>query len=609
MRNKYQELTLAGVTQLCLIVRAKRSRVQSCTWRSVVENLPIGRHGFSTRGKTSRSKNKVRKSCLVLIIFLALFLRFWQIDSFPPLNRDEAAIGYNAYSILKTGRDEHREFLPLSFKSFGDYKMPGYIYAAVLPVKLFGLNGFSVRFWSAVGGVAAVASLYYLSLWIFKRLKMAKSKEKLFALLAAFILAVNPWHLYFSRVGFEANLNLTFLILALTFLVYGFKKRFLLIFSSLCFIAMLYLYSSSFIFLPLFLPLTVIIFRKDLLKKRSNSAFAGLDIYGNIWLLASLIILLVGVTHATWSVWQVSKAKQGITIFSDPTINDSFNKKWTENFAKNPLQTKLWFNKYFFFSRIISRNYLRTFSPNFLFLKGGNHPWQKIPGIGYFYILDILFIVLGLVFLFNRKKINWFILGWLLLSPIPSAITVDAPHATRMLQIIPIIVIVIVIGLMHLWRFLLKTKKWARISVVVIIIILYFFQIGRFAYLYALDYPNKLPKTLMPGINKAIDWPEEQDEDRLVIFSNPLDFPYVYVAFYTRMDPSFFQKNTKWKPADLANMTAVKQIGKYRFWEGLPEVDQKAFYVLQGEREAPANFSLKHQIRNKDKIEWSIYAN
>ena len=51
---------------------------------------------------------------LILILALAAFLRFYKIGQVPPsLNWDEVAIGYNAYSILKTGKDEWGVPFPL----------------------------------------------------------------------------------------------------------------------------------------------------------------------------------------------------------------------------------------------------------------------------------------------------------------------------------------------------------------------------------------------------------------------------------------------------------------------------------------------------------------
>ena len=67
------------------------------------------------------------KVLLILILFLSFVIRIWQLGAMPTFISDEASIGYNAYSILKTGRDEWNNLLPLSFKSFGEYKLPLYI--------------------------------------------------------------------------------------------------------------------------------------------------------------------------------------------------------------------------------------------------------------------------------------------------------------------------------------------------------------------------------------------------------------------------------------------------------------------------------------------------
>ena len=44
---------------------------------------------------------------IIIILLLAFILRFYRLDTYPLLNPDEAAIGYNAYSLLQTGKDEH----------------------------------------------------------------------------------------------------------------------------------------------------------------------------------------------------------------------------------------------------------------------------------------------------------------------------------------------------------------------------------------------------------------------------------------------------------------------------------------------------------------------
>ena len=544
-------------------------------------------------------KNRYWKLLLLLVIFSGLFLRLWQINSFPPLNRDEAAIGYNAYSILKTGRDEWGEFLPLPFKSFGDYKMPGYIYLTILPVKFFGLNKFSVRFWSGVSGVIAVIVFYFLTKWICEQLQFKKIKSKYLAVVAVLILIFNPWHVYFSRMGFEANLALTCFLGALTIFLYGLKRRWLLPIAALGFVSNLYIYSSGFIFLPFFLSVLGLLFIKDLFRKVDK------------WLIIAGLILLVGCVHASWSVWQVSLAKTNITIFSDPGISDEFNHLRFEVFQESPLWARFWLNKPFYYGRLFLKNYLKSFSPKFLIISAGSHPWHQIPGMGHFYWTDILFMIIGLVAFWRLKikRVKYLLGSWLLLAPLPSAITVDAPHATRMLQIMPVIIITMVLGIGFLWNFLNSQKQKIRSGAIWIFIICYWLQISGFGYLYLVNYSQNLPKSLLPGIDQAIYWITKQKEQRKIIFSNPLDFPYIYVAFYEKLDPKLVQERAIWKPPDLAKMTAIESVGEYRFWEGIHDPGEKAFYVLQGEARAPDGFSLTKEFKQGENVWWRIYVN
>src|SRR3989344_3779026 len=97
-------------------------------------------------------KNKI----IILIIFvIAILLRFWMLGENPPsLTWDEAAWGYNAYSIGINGRDELGCFLSfVFFNFFGVFNPPFFVFLAVLPFKFFGLSEFAVRFPSALFGV------------------------------------------------------------------------------------------------------------------------------------------------------------------------------------------------------------------------------------------------------------------------------------------------------------------------------------------------------------------------------------------------------------------------------------------------------------------------
>src|SRR6476469_999965 len=86
----------------------------------------------------------------ICIFLLGSFLRFHNLASNPPgLNWDEVAFGYNAHSIIETGRDEYGQYYPIYFRSLDDYKLPVYVYMTVASEKIFGYTNFAVRFPSA----------------------------------------------------------------------------------------------------------------------------------------------------------------------------------------------------------------------------------------------------------------------------------------------------------------------------------------------------------------------------------------------------------------------------------------------------------------------------
>src|SRR3989304_2614837 len=148
---------------------------------------------------------------ITIIVFLAFFLRIYRVWDVPPgLSWDEVSIGYNAYSILLTGRDEHQRLMPLdTFVAYGDYKPPLPIYLTVVSVALFGLNELAVRLPSVLAGSLAVLFTYLLVFELFSGNKRAS----VYAHISALLLAISPWHWTLSRAGFEANIATLFLII------------------------------------------------------------------------------------------------------------------------------------------------------------------------------------------------------------------------------------------------------------------------------------------------------------------------------------------------------------------------------------------------------------
>jgi len=205
----------------------------------------------SAESRSSRQARTIIKCLFFVVMVLAFFLRFYKLGEIPPsLNWDEAALGYNAYSILKTGNDEYGVRFPLVFRSFGDYKPPFYTYLTIPSILIFGLNEFAVRFPSALFGSLTVLITYFLVKEIFPRKNFQFSIFN-FQLITSFLLAISPWHLQFSRGAFEANLGLFLAVLGTYLFLKGLRRKALLPASAIIFSLSLYAYHSSRIFVPL----------------------------------------------------------------------------------------------------------------------------------------------------------------------------------------------------------------------------------------------------------------------------------------------------------------------------------------------------------------------
>ena len=290
----------------------------------------------------------MKKYLLLAIILLAAVLRFWQLGKNPPsLYWDEVSLGYNAYSILKTAHDEHARFLPLTnFAAFGDYKPPGYIYAAVPSIAIFNLTEFAVRFPSAFFGVLTVALTYFLAKKLF-------GNENI-ALLSALFLAISPWHLQFSRAAFEGNMALFFSVLGIyLFIKFATDKPYYILFSALPFLIAMYTFTGQRLFVPFILIVLLIQFRKQILE--------------NIKL---VLVTAVITSFLFWPLFKFANLTiegrlrfNEVTIFKDlKPINDSIRFRQKDNFSA---LFNIIHNRRVFFAHEYLIHYFDAFNPSF----------------------------------------------------------------------------------------------------------------------------------------------------------------------------------------------------------------------------------------------------
>ena len=329
------------------------------------------------------------KIALVLIIALGIFLRFYHLDLSPGgLYADEASIGYNAYSILTAGRDEHGITWPLFFRAFGEYKNPVFIYSLVPLIAVFDLTPWTVRAAAAIWGSLALPLMFIFSYLL--------TKNKPLSLLATLILTLMPWHLHYSRLGFEAITLPTLFLLAL---IFQFKNRPLL--AGLTFGLSFYSYTIA----RLWAPLLMLILKPRWLA----------------WVGFGLMLLPLLFWNRQYPGSLTARFNQ-ISVFNDRPA---------------PIVVS---------QRIIT-TYLAHFNPQFLFNQGDKTLRHSSGISSEMPIIWLSFFLAGLWFCRKQKLI----LTMIALFPIAAALTQTSPIATRTIQAAPFFALVIAHGV-YCWR-------------------------------------------------------------------------------------------------------------------------------------------------------------
>lgn len=502
------------------------------------------------------------KVIFITIVLIAFLLRFFNLSTNPPaLTWDEAAWGYNAYSLGQDGKDEFGRFLPITYlESFGDYKPPLYAYLSIIPVKVFGMNEFSTRFISALFGTLTVCITFFLVKEIF-------GKEKnLLALLSTGILAISPWHILLSRAAFEANVANFFIVLGIyLFFVSKRKRSLLLVCSVISFIASMYTFNSARIVAPLLFIILCIFSYKQMFVMKKQVIIAG--IIGMI-LIAPLGLFL-----------QTPAAKlrfNEVNIFSDISIIKTINQEVAND--HNSLFSKGIHNRRLVYLIAYVKHYLDNLSPGFLFITGDGNPKFSIQSVGQLYLWEIPFLILGVFFLFRKREgYWWFIPVWLLVGIIPAGVARETPHALRIESSLPTFQILTAYGLVTCYLFLTRIKiKQMHLSHVYIgmITVLLMGNVMYFLYLYFVQYPSTYSGEWQYGYKQSIAYVQkEKDHYKNVIITNALGRPYIYYLFYTKFSPETFRKNAVIR-RDPFGFVHVDGFDKYLFVDNMLDVSQ-----------------------------------
>lgn len=492
------------------------------------------------------NKRNITVIALLSIFILSVIVRIVGFGTVPSeLNRDEAALGYSAYSLIHSGKDEWGTPYPIVFRSFGDYKLAGYIYALIPGIKLFGLSIETVRLPSMIAGILLVFATYLFVQQFFK--------NRMLSILSSFFIAIAPWAIHYSHVGFEANLALCLFVFGLYFFI---QKTFRTVFfgALLLFLSLL-TYNAPLILLPFFIVILCI------------TKYINLQKVAVLIALSSLAFLLV---------FPASKGKGAITLFSDPTIEMQRMQSRVE--MGNSLLARVLTQKYVYALPNFIKNYVSIFSPNFLVQTGGRNPWHQAVGWGHVYVMMYIFAILGLgvciqhildkKIQITKKQPYIVVLSMFLLSSLPSAVTVDAPHATRSLFFLFLISIMSAFGVV---QFVTVFKGKIKLALIALITLVCLISL----YTYMFDYMGKFKNIPQiewnKGLGEAILKTQTIDPKETVVILGDTHYTYIYPLFYLHTSVDQFRNTVTYEQKDILGFMPVSKVGRFIFAGQVPE--------------------------------------
>jgi 4-amino-4-deoxy-L-arabinose transferase-like glycosyltransferase len=474
---------------------------------------------------------------LLLLFLLSFFIRAYQVGTAPSGTLiDEASFGYNAYSILLTGKDEHGQAMPLTFKAFGDQKLPALVYLTVPFVKIFGLNNLAVRLPSVFAGSLLCIAMFFL----LKKMNFNTMQS----LIGGLLLAVSPWSIILSRFGYESNIGLFFFSAGL-FSLFSYYKNSKI---GYAIAAALFLGLTWYSYVPFRVVTTFILFIFLIIhvyKKPRTLSFGKKE-----------LIIFVFFVITVLPLFSVLLSKQGtarfnqLSIFSDkgPVLQIDEDRTFcTEKYPK--VLCYVIVNKPISYIRELSYRMIHVFSPDFLFTFDNEAPaYQSTDTFGMLPVFFLPFYLIGfgyLLYQLIKKRVSKEEVFVLCSLPIPAvtASVVGEPQMVRLSALLPLLIIVIMYGVKKSAEFI-DAYKLKRIfySLLCLSLVVYgFYYLLRYTGIQTQKeeiaygtYANKLMKYLAT----------QKDAD---IYIGSITEGISIYAFVNAVNPTSFQERAVWE--------------------------------------------------------------
>lgn len=459
----------------------------------------------------------------VIILILGVLVRFYKLDKIPPsLNWDEVAAGYNAYTIANWGRDEYGKIMPIVFTSFKDDKHPVHIYITSIIVKIFGLSDYSVRSSSALIGVLTIIASY---VFVWNVLK-----DETISLFSSLFIAFSSYAIHYSRGLWEANFALFFLMAGLAVFYYSVNEKVKLLPLSILFFGLSFFsYHSAKIVVP---PLVMLVFLFNYKKIISSKKSMVISLF-----LATIFLSLVVVEPRILGFARASQNK-----FSKETINENGG-----------------------LAKTIFKNYTNYFDYKYLFVKGDQNPRASVKSIGQFYKIDLILFIIGLGYLVKSRNKQFLTLLtlWLLLSPIPGALSSVSVNATRTIFILGPILLISACGAGFLVNII--KNKYLKVGLILGLLLLYSLEVKNYLVYYFTEYSKKEAIEWQYGMKDMVMYVKNKPEYYRVYVDKVRQQPYIFFLFYLKTPLPELLSTVKYDESESKSYNAVYSFDRYQF--------------------------------------------
>lgn len=462
------------------------------------------------------------------IVGIAAFLRLVNMPHVPPgVTNDEVGYFYNAYSIAKTGADIYRRPWPLLFHVAGWPFMPVPVYLLSLIYHVVEPGAVSSRLPNIVLGVAGIVVLMAMVQTLFRRRSLS--------LLSGAVLAVSPWHIHFSRTGYDGSIAVFFYLFGLLIGSWSVARG-----RSIAWMAFPWVLAiashraSSVLAVPLLLTFLGFHWRQFFSKR-------------TLFIEMTVIIVITVATELLFvrSYKTLGSARlftREVSIFDVQTMEKEILGEIQQSDAPVWL-ARLFTNKATYTLRKLRENYLPVFSPQFLFTSGEADGIYSLWWRGQMYIFELPLILFGFSHLTTVSRASaWYLAFLILVAPLPAAIS-SGIYSMRAFLLSYLLPVVTAAGILW-WHDACRARSlWMGRFAVIVVAVGYSLVVSSYLYQYHFRYPTygaerwfKAEKDLALFVHAQSSRYEET-----LIAPAGVDVVLQY-AYYTKIDPRIIQE-------------------------------------------------------------------